>query len=132
ASPIVYDESFAAMRLQQQVENLQHAQRMAQMEFRMAQKVIESQDKIINQKDLTIEQQSKIIEQIINKSVMVDSAENKEELEKVYEGLEVGESKFIKEQLGIKFNPAKLIKTVVKNTFGKGEEIIELGLDKKD
>lgn len=123
ASPIVYDDSFAAMRLKQQVDNLQHAQKMAEMEFRLATKVIESQDKTIQQKDLTIEQQSKIIEKITSKSIMIDSAENKEEFEEIYDGLKIGESKFLKEQLGIHLNPAKVIKTVVKNTFGKKENI---------
>lgn len=139
ASPIVYDESFAAMRLQQQVENLQHSQKMAvreiraaEREMRLAQTVIEHQDKIIVQKDSIIEQQNKVIEKIQSKSIMMDSLENKEELEEIYEGLKIGESKFLKEQLGIHLNPAKVIKTAVKNTFGKedkGKSI--LGLDEE-
>lgn len=139
SSPIVYDDSFAAMRLKQQVDNLQHAQRMAEMEvrssqlaLRVANQAIEHQDRIIQQKDTTIEQQNKIIERITDKAVMINSAENKEELEKIYEGIEVGESKFIKEQLGIKFNPVKVVKTAVQNTLGKGDEIIELGLNKDE
>jgi len=139
ASPIVYDESFAAMRLQQQVENLQHSQKMAvreirsaERELRLAQTVIEHQDKIIVQKDTIIEQQNKVIEKIQSKSIMMDSLENKEELEELYDGLKIGESKFLKEQLGIHLNPAKVIKTAVKNTFGKedkGKSI--LGLDEE-
>ena len=139
SSPIVYDESFAAMRLQQQVENLQHSQKMAvreirsaERELRLAQTVIEHQDKIITQKDSIIEQQNKVIEKISSKSIMIDSLENKEELEEIYEGLKIGESKFLKEHLGIHLNPAKVIKAVVKNTFGKdGEKKSVLGLDEE-
>ena len=119
ASPIVYDESFAAMRLQQQIENLQHSQKMAvseirikQRELQLSQNVIESRDKIINQKDSIIEQQNKVIEKISSKSIMMDSLENKEEFVKVFEGFEVGESKLLKEQLGIKFNPVISLKTL--------------------
>lgn len=132
ASPIVYDDSFAAMRLKQQVDNLQHAQKMAEMEFRLATKVIESQDKIIQQKDLTIEQQSKIIEKITSKSIMIDSAENKEELEEIYEGIRVGESKWLKELTGVGLNPITAIKEAVKNTFGKDEKKTVLGLDAEE
>ena len=88
SSPIVYDESFAAMRLQQQVENLQHSQKMrlreirsAEKEMLLAQTVIEHQDKIISQKDSIIEQQNRVIDKISSKSIMMDSVENKEELE---------------------------------------------------
>ena len=132
SSPIVYDDSFKAMRLQAEIERLQSSQRIAEMEFRVAHKALESQDKIILQQSVLLEQQGRIIEKISSKSVMIDSAENKEELEKIYEGIEVGESKFLKEKLGIKLNPAKVIKTAVRNTFGKGDEIIELGLNKDE
>ena len=121
SSPIVYDDSFAAMRLQQQVDNLQHAQRMTEMEFRLAQKVIESQDKIIQQKDSTIEQQSKLIEKITNKAVMIDSAENKEELEEIFDGLKIGKSKFLTDQLGIHLNPAAFVKGIGKKIVGEQE-----------
>ena len=129
SSPIVYDESFAAMRLKQQVDNLQHAQRMTEMEFRLAQKVIESQDKIIQQKDLTIEQQSKIIEMITDKAVMINSAENKEELEELFDGVKVGKSKFLAEQIGLHLNPATALKSVGKKLAGKDGEIISLNLN---
>ncbi len=139
SGPIIYDESFAAMRLQQQVENLQHSQRMAvreirtsERELRLAQTVIGNQDKTIQQKDSTIEQQNKIIEMISSKTIMMDSVENKEELEEIYDGLKIGESEFLKKQLGIHLNPAKVIKTAVKNTFGKDEKKSVLGLDEKD
>ena len=139
ASPIVYDESFAAMRLQQQIENLQHSQKMAvreirsaERELRLAQTVIEQQDKIITQKDSIIEQQNKVIDKISSKSIMIDSLENKEELEEIFDGLKIGESKFLKEHLGIHLNPAKVIKIVVKNTFGKVDESKSvLGLDEE-
>jgi hypothetical protein len=132
SSPIIYDDSFAAMRLKAEIERLQSSQRIAEMEFRVAQKALESQDKIILQQSVLLEQQAKVIEKINNPKVMIDSAENKEELEKIYEGVEVGESETLRKHLGIKFNFAKTIKTAVKNTLGKGDEIIELGLDKKD
>ncbi len=138
ASPIIYDESFAAMRLQQQIDNLQHSQKMAvreirsaERELRLAQTVIEHQDKIIVQKDKLIEQQNKVIEKIQSKSIMMDSLENKEELEEIYDGLKIGESKFLKEQLGIHLNPAKVIKTVVKNTFGKDKKISIIDSDEE-
>ena len=96
SSPIVYDDSFAAMRLKQQVDNLQHAQRMTEMEvrssqyaLRLANQTIEHQDKIIQQKDTTIEQQNKIIERITDQAIMINSAENKEELEEIFDGVKV-------------------------------------------
>lgn len=139
SSPIEYNESFAAMRLQQQVENLQHSQKMAvreirsaERELRLAQTVIEHQDKIIYQKDSIIEQQNKVIEKIQSKSIMMDSLENKEEFEKVFEGLEVGESKILKEQIGIRFNPVTSLKTLGKKLIGKDDERKSvLGLDEE-
>lgn len=135
SSPIVYDESFAAMRLQQQIENLQHSQRMAEREIhsadrelRLAQTVIEHQDKIIHQKDTVIEQQNKVIEKITSKSIMMDSLENKEEFQKLFEGLEFGESKELKEKLGIKFNPMISLKTLGKTLIGQDDEITSLNL----
>ncbi len=70
--------------------------RSAERELRLAEMVIEHQEKIIIQKDSIIEQQSKIIEKIVSKSIMMDSLENKEELEEIYDGLKIGESKFLK------------------------------------
>ena len=133
SSPIVYDESFAAMRLQQQIENLQHSQKMVAREMQLTEKLVIAQSEIIqekniiiSQKDSIIEQQNKVIEKITSKSIMIDSLENKEELEDIYDGLKIGESKFLKEQLGIHFNPAKVIKTGVNNLFGKGDEVISI------
>lgn len=139
SSPIVYDDSFAAMRLQQQIENLQHSQRMtereirsSERELRLSQTVIEHQDKIILQKDTIIEQQNKVIEKITSKSVMMDSLENKEELEKIYDGLEVGYSKWLYEKTGIKANPVKSVKTAVQNIIGKNDEaMIRLELNEQ-
>jgi hypothetical protein len=45
--------------------------------------------------------------------------------------LKIGESKFLKEQLGIHLNPAKVIKTGVKNVFGKDGRKSILGLDEE-
>ncbi|HEX9927490.1 MAG TPA: hypothetical protein VGB02_02980 [Pyrinomonadaceae bacterium] len=133
SSPIVYDDSFAAMRLQQQIENLQHSQKMAARELQLTEKLVIAQSEmiqekniIISQKDSVIKQQHKVIEKITSKSIMMDSLENKEELEEIYNGLSIGESKFLKEQLGIHFNPAKVIKTGVNNLFGKGDDIISI------
>ncbi len=138
-SPIVYDDSFAAMRLQQQIENLQHSQRMAARELQFNDKLLTAQSEMIHEKNVTIsqlqsvtDQQQKIIEKISSKSIMMDSVENKEELEEVYDGLKVGESKWLYEKTGIKANPLKIIKTAVKNTFGKdGEKKSILGLDEE-
>ncbi len=131
SSPIIYDDSFASMRQKQQIDNLQHSQRIIEMEFRLSQKVIASQDKIILQKDSLIEQQNKIIEKISSKSIMLDSVENREELEEIYDGLKIGESKTLKEWLGIHLNPAKINKTSVKNVFGKEETKSVLGLNEE-
>ena len=140
ASPIDYDESFAAMRLQQQVENLLHSQKMAvrevcsaERELRLAETVIEHQDKIIHAKDSIIQQQQSVIDKISSKSIMMESVENKDELEEIYAGLKIGESKWLKDQLGIQLNPAKLIKTIVQNTFGKEDARKSiLGLDEEE
>lgn len=132
SSPIVYDDSFASMRLQAEIERLQSSQRIAEMEFRVAHKALESQDKIILQQSILLEQQAKVIEKITDKAVMINSAENKEELVKIYEGAEFSHSKWLFELTGIKLNPVKVIETAVKNTLGKGDEIIELGLNKED
>lgn len=121
-SPIVFDESFAGMRMQQQIANLQHSQTMAARELQLAQRVIESQDKVIGQNYQTIEQQNKIIEIITSKSIMMDSVENKEELEQICEGPAIGKSKFLREQLGIDLNPATFVKTVAKGMLGKPEK----------
>lgn len=128
-SPIVFDDSFASMRAQQQIENLQHSQRMAVRERQFNEKLLIAQSDTIREKNITIsqqetviERQNKIIEKISSKSIMMDSVENKEELEEIYDGLKIGESKFLKEQFGIHLNPAKVIKTAVKNTFGKESE----------
>lgn len=129
ASPIVYDESFAAMRLQQQVENLQHSQKMAAREIQLAEKLLVAQsdvlrekDIIISQKDSTIEQRDKIIEKILSKSIMMDSLENKEELEEICDGLKIGKSEFLEKQLGIHLNPATFAKGIGKKILGKQEE----------
>ncbi len=139
SSPIVYDESFAAMRLQQQIENLQHAQKMAVRELQFTEKLlvaqfgtIQEKNIIISQKDSVIEQQNKVIEKITSKSIMMDSLENKEEFEKIFDGLEVGESKDLNEKLGIKFNPITSIKTFGKKLAGKDNEITSLNLEQPE
>lgn len=138
SSPIIYDESYAAMRLQQQVENLQHSQKMAGREIQLAEKVIQIQSEtiqeknlIISQKDATIDQQSRIIEKITSKSIMMDSLENKEEFEKVFDGLEFGESQELKEKLGIKFNPISSLKSLSNKLTGNDDEIISLNLEER-
>lgn len=139
SSPVVYDESFAAMRLKQQVENLQHSQRMKEMEIRsaqyalnLAQQNIENQGKLIIHQNSTIENQNKIIEKITSKSVMIDSLENKEEFEEVCEGLKVGKSKFLTEQIGVHLNPITFAKTIGKRFLGNEDERKSiLGLDEE-
>lgn len=129
---IAYDDSFAAMRLEQQIRNLEHAQRMGETEVRLAFEVIESTDKIISQKDSTIEQQRKIIEKITSKSIMMDSLEDKEEFEKIFDGFEVGESKWLKENLGIKINPVKSLKALGGKLLKKDGEIVTLDLVERE
>jgi hypothetical protein len=130
ASPIVYDDSFASMRLQQLIENLQHSQRMAVRELQYNEKLLIAQSDSIREKNLTIsqqqsviEQQNKIIEKISSKSIMMDSVENKEELEEIYDGLKIGKSEKLGKWLGVHLNPARVIKTAVKNAFKKDEII---------
>ncbi|MCD9187450.1 MAG: hypothetical protein LUM44_13525 [Pyrinomonadaceae bacterium] len=137
-SPIIFDDSFKSMRLQQQIENLQHSQRMAVRELQFSEKLIAAQSDMLHEKNLTIsqlqfinEQQQKIIEKISSKSIIMDSVENKEELEKIYDGLEAGYSKWLYELTGIKANVIKVVKTAVKNTFGKEEKNSVLGLEKE-
>ena len=137
-SPIEYDESFAAMRLQQQVENLQHSQRMAvreirtsEKELRLAQTVIEHQDKVIFQKDSIIGQKDKIIEKISSKSIMTDSLEKNDEFEIVCNGLEVTHSKWLLEKTGIKSNPVTLLKSLGKKLTGKDNEITSINLNRE-
>lgn len=135
SSPITYDDSFAAMRLQQQIDNLQHSQKMAARELQFTEKLLVAQSEtiqekniIISQKDSTIDQQNRIIEKITSKSIMMDSLENKEEFEKIFEGLEFGESKWLKDNLGIKVNPVKSLKSLGGKLLRKDEEIVTLDL----
>lgn len=138
STPIEYNESFAAMRLHQQIDNLQHSQRMAEREIRsserelrLAQIVIEHQDKVILQKDTIIGQQNKVIEKVTSKSIMMESLENKAEFEKVFDGLEIGESKELKEKLGIKLNPVTFLQSLGRTISGNDDEITSLNLNEE-
>jgi hypothetical protein len=138
SSPVLYNDSFQSMQLKQQVENLQHSQRMketemrsAQYALRLAQQNIENQDKIIIQQNSFIDNQNKIIEKITSKSIMIDSLENKEELEKFCEGFEVGKSEFLIKHFGLHLNPATVLKSVGRRILGKEENESILGLDEE-
>lgn len=138
AIPVVLDDSFASVRLKQQIENLKHSQQMAAREIQLAEKVIESQDKILAEKDgviiykdLVIEQQNEIIRKMTSPTILTDSLENKEELEEIFEGLKIGKSKFLKEQFGVHLNPITVIKTIGKKILGKEERSIT-NLDEND
>ncbi len=98
ANPIVYNESFASMRLEHQIDSLKHSQQMAVTEFRLkiAQSLVEAKNKtisdqseIIFQQTTVIQQQKEHIEKIINPAIMSNSSENKEELEEIYDGLKL-------------------------------------------
>jgi hypothetical protein len=52
---------------------------------------------------------------------MIDSLENKEELEKFCEGFEVGKSEFLIKNFGLHLNPATVLKNVGKKILGKEE-----------
>jgi hypothetical protein len=97
--------------------------------LRLSQTVIEHQDKAIQDRNTTIEQQNKIIEKITDKAIMINSAENKEELEEVFEGLKVGKSKFLMEQIGVHLNPVTAIKTIGRKLTGGDDEIISLKIN---
>jgi hypothetical protein len=99
----------------------------------LAQQTIENQDRVNSQQNSFIENQNKIIEEITSQTIMMDSLENKEELEEIYEGLKVGESEFLKKQLGIHLNPATVLKTIGKKFVGKDDENKStLGLNEED
>jgi NAD-dependent SIR2 family protein deacetylase len=122
SSPTTYDDSFASIRLELQIQTLQHSQKIAETELRLAEKFIQNQDDILSKKDYIIDEQRKIIEKVTSKSIMIDSLENKEELEEIIEGLKVGESKFLKEQFGVHLNPITLVKNLGKKLSGKQSE----------
>jgi hypothetical protein len=133
SSPVLYNDSFQSMQLKQQVENLQHSQKMKEMEMRsaqyalrLAQQNIENQDKIITQQNSFIDNQNKIIEKITSESIMIDSLENKEELEKFCEGFEVGKSEFLIKHFGLHLNPATVLKNIGKKFTGKDDDIISI------
>ena len=137
-SDIEYSENFALMRLQHQVRNLHHSQQMAKTEIlstqyalRLAQQNIENQDKIIHHQNSFIDNQNKVIEKITSKSIMIDSLESKEELEKFCEGFEVGKSEFLIKHFGLHLNPATVLKTAGRKILGKEENKSVLGLDKE-
>jgi hypothetical protein len=98
--------------------------RSAQYALRLAQQNIENQDNIILHQNSVIDNQNKIIEKITSKSVMWDSLENKEELEKFCEGLEIGKSEFLIKHFGLHLNLA----TVLKNA---GKKILRIEDDSK-
>ncbi len=138
SNPILYNDSFQSMQLKQQVENLQHSQRMKEMEIRsaqyalrLAQQNIENQDKIITRQNSFIDNQNKIIEKITSKSIMIDSLENKEELEKFCDGFEVGKSEFLIKHFGLHLNPATVLKNVGKKILGKDESKSILDLNEE-
>ncbi|MDQ3132189.1 MAG: hypothetical protein M3Q99_15690 [Acidobacteriota bacterium] len=138
SSTVLYNDSFQSMQLKQQVENLQHSQRMVEMEMRsaqyalrLAQQNIENQDNLITQQNSFIDNQNKIIEKITSKSVMIDSLENKEELEKFCEGFEVGKSEFLIKHFGFHLNPATVLKNAGRKILGKVESNSILGLDEE-
>ncbi len=62
---------------------------------------------------------------------MMDSLENKEEFEKVFDGLEFGEIKILKDKLGIKLNPVTSLKSLGKKLSGGDEEITSLNLNEE-
>ncbi|CAN5544812.1 hypothetical protein BH10ACI1_BH10ACI1_07880 [soil metagenome] len=50
----------------------------------------------------------------------------------VFDGLEFGTSRELKEKLGIKFNPITSLKSLGNKFIGKDDEIISLDLDKNE
>ena len=112
---------------------------MAVRELQFNEKLLIAQSDTIREKNITIsqlqsanEQQHRIIEKISSKSIMMDSLENKEEFEKVFEGIEVGYSKWIYELTGMKINLITSAKSLGNKIIGKDDEIIKLDLDKNE
>lgn len=130
---ITHDGGFAGKRLQEQIFNLQHSQDLAVREIRglllTQSEIIRGKNSSVSQKDSTIEQRDTNIEKITSKSIMLDSLENKEEYEKIFDGLEIGESKWLREKIGIKFNLAKSLKSLSGKLTGKDDGIISLNLE---
>jgi hypothetical protein len=129
SSPIVYDESFAAMRLKAEIERFHHSQRMTQLELQSTGYALKLAHKSIEDLQMLNQLQKEHIERISSPTIIKDSLENKEDYEKIFEGLEFGESKELKEKLGIKFNPATAIKTIVRKLSGGDDEIISLKIN---
>jgi DNA-binding winged helix-turn-helix (wHTH) protein len=134
ASPIIYGDSFAMSRLRDQVENLRHSQKMVAMELHINRNLfsetVREKDAIILEKDLLIEQQRKFLERITNPSVMMESLEKKEDLEEIFDGLKIGESKLLKEHFGVHLNLAKLLKSIGRRVVGSEQELSILKGDK--
>lgn len=135
ASPVSYESGNAALRLKHQIHSFHYSQRMISMdmEVQMAKGLVEAQqlllndkDAIIQQKDQIIEHQHKEIRRITSPSLMYDSLENKENLEKVIDGLSVGKSEFLMKQLGIHWNPVTFFTAIGKILVGKEESKISI------
>jgi hypothetical protein len=129
SSPIEYNESFAAMRLKAEIERFHHSQRMTQLELQSTGYALKLAHKSIEDLQMLNQLQKEHIERISSPTIIKDSLENKEDYEKIFEGLEFGESKELKEKLGIKFNPATAIKTIVRKLSGGDDEIISLKIN---
>jgi len=117
-APVAFDDSFPAMRMQQQIDNLRHSQSIARREIQLSQRVIEAQDRIISEKNITIDHQAKLLA-VSNPRIMVDSAANKGEIIEIFEGLRIGESEKLGKWLGIFLNPARALTTAGKAVLGE-------------
>jgi hypothetical protein len=131
SNPIFYEDRFTAMRLRRQIKNLRDSQKIAASELRFEESLL-IQSQIIREKNLIIRQQNRIIEKITSKEIMMNSLQNREEFEKIVEGLEFGVIKWLMEHLGIKINPVKLLKSLGERLLGKDEEIVTLDLAEQE
>jgi serine/threonine protein kinase len=101
-NPIQYEgDDFRIIRLEQQIDNLIHSQKIADRELRLSEMAIRHQDIIIKEKNTTIEHQ----ERLLSKTILYDSLENKNE---ILTGLEFGEIEFFK-KFGLKLHLGKII-----------------------
>jgi hypothetical protein len=129
SSPIVYDDSFAASRLQQQIENLQHSQKIAAMELQFKEKLLITQSEVLNAKNITISQQlsiidkqNEVIEKILSPSIMMNSIENEEEFIELYQGIEVGKTEVFIEHFGIHLNLSSVLRKLGEKFLEKANE----------
>ncbi len=135
SSPIIYENRLVSLRLRQQIEHFQISQTLALRELKSSEELLIAQAGLIQQKDNAIAElqnlvytQAQHIKEVSHRAILINSADDKEELIRILEGLEIGESKWLREKLGIRFNPALCLKSITRSILGQ-DDIISLQLN---